>query len=171
MKYNLFLIGFLLLISASFAYAHVPFGQYAGTHAVALVLEPSSILVGEKVKMTFYIRDLHGVPASEAFVAAATIQEILPEGEEFDLFTTPAKTVTNGIYTAEYIFKEVGVQRIEFAFHRPDEPDVVRDAVFDVQIRKSLGVISYTSAGLIILLVLVFGVIAGKFLSRHAKSK
>ena len=130
-----FLLG-VLIPSLPSVHAHVNFGEYAGTHAVAFVPQPHSPLEGEAVTMTFYLRDLHGSLANEPFIVEAVIQEILENDEEYYLFTTKPKTITNGRYQVSYRFPKAGMYRIEFSFTSPNEIEVSRDAVFDIEIRS-----------------------------------
>ena len=117
-------------------HAHVNFGEYAGTHAVAFVPQPRSPLEGEEVAMTFYLRDLHGGLASESFIVGTVIQEILENDEEYYLFTTKPETITGGRYQVSYRFPKAGMYRIEFSFTSPNEIEVSRDAVFDIEVRS-----------------------------------
>ena len=117
-------------------HAHVNFGEYAGTHAVAFVPQPRSPLEGEEVAMTFYLRDLRGSLASESFIVRAVIQEILENDEERYLFTTKPETITDGRYKVSYRFPKAGIYRIEFSFTSPNEIEVSRDAIFDIEVRS-----------------------------------
>lgn len=126
----------ILLFPYYFALAHVPFGEYAGTHAVAFVPEPKSPFAGEKVEMVFYMRDLHGAPAKEPFVVETLIQKILENDEELGIFGTKGETITSGVYRTSYAFAQPGSYRVDFIFWKPDEPEITRDAVFDIGVRK-----------------------------------
>ena len=131
----IFLLG-IGIPSLLLLHAHVNFGEYAGTHAVAFVPHPRSPLEGEEVAMTFYLRDLHGNLASEPFIMGAVIQEILENDEERYLFTTKPETITDGRYQASYRFHKAGLYRIEFSFASPNETEISRDAVFDIEVRS-----------------------------------
>ncbi|MEK9179829.1 MAG: hypothetical protein AAB897_00215 [Patescibacteria group bacterium] len=135
------LCGFLALASAIFfppffASAHVPFGEFAGTHAVAFVPEPRSPFVGEEVEMVFYLRDLRGILEKNPVVAAVLIQEVVSDENELGIFGTTGETITDGIYTTNYTFEKPGQYRIDFTFWKPDEPEITRDAVFDIEVRE-----------------------------------
>jgi len=142
--------------------AHVNFGEYAGTHAVAFVPQPRSPLEGEEVTMTFYLRDLHGDPASESLIVGAVIQEILENDEERYLFTTKPETITDGRYQVSYRFHKAGMYRIEFSFARPNETEISRDAIFDIEVRSVPPGVSRTT--LFISMFLITLAFAGGFI-------
>jgi hypothetical protein len=143
----------VFLVSAGAAGAHVGFGEYAGTHAVSLVPDPRSPFVGETVHMKFYLRDLHGSLAAEDFLVKIAVQKITPRGEETEVFAPPPQAITNGIYETGYAFREPGLYRIDYEFHRPTEPDLVREAIFDIEARARPETRNATVLGLISLLV------------------
>lgn len=150
MKYTISLINaffpvLLFVLLASTASAHVPFGVYAGTHAVAFVPEPGSPLAGEMVEMNFFLRDLQGNFPTELFIVEIAIQKTLPDDRERSLATLSPKMESPGIYSTRYRFDEGGHYRVEFLFNKIDEPDIIRDAVFDIEVRDpSVRDISYS---------------------------
>lgn len=160
MKQTPLLIGIGIIITLLFApfvltaSAHVPFGVYAGTHAVAFVPTPGSPLLGEKVEMAFFLRDLHGNFPTELFDVEVVVQEILPDGSERNIATLEPRKESPGIYTTEYNFPGAGQYRIEFSFNKSDEPDLVREALFAIEVRnvRSSG-LSYLLVGIISLIV------------------
>jgi len=131
------------MVYSPVTYAHVGIGEYAGTHVVAFVPEPRSPLAGEEVQMMFYLRDLHGYFANEPFIASVVIQEVLSDDSERGIFATAPEIIDKGIYTTSYRFTHPGLYRVEFGFSRPNEPDIVRDTVFDIGVREAQGGISY----------------------------
>jgi len=136
----IFTFGFL-----PWAYAHVSFGEYAGNYAVAWVPEPRSPFVGEEVEMTFYLRDLRGYSVNEPFIVTVVIQETFADDKEREIFTASPETVQDGIYKINYRFTRSGNYRVEFNFGKPDEPNVIRDTIYDIEVRETPG-ISYQTA-------------------------
>jgi len=128
------------------AYAHVGIGEYAGTHVVAFVPQPRSPLVGETVQMRFNLRDLHGNFANEQFVVAIEVMKVLPDSTESTIFASAPEMIADGIYESSYRFQHPGNYRVEYGFSRPSEPDIVRDAVFDIEVRDVSRGIPYTTA-------------------------
>lgn len=130
-------IGMIFFISSfPSVYAHVSFGEFAGNYSVAWVPEPRSPFVGETVEMTFYIRDLQGIIVQEPFIVSAIIQRVTSNDEELNIFATASEIITDGIYRTSYRFTKSGLYRVEFNFGKPDEPNVIRDAVFDIEARE-----------------------------------
>ena len=158
---------FFFIPHSSLAQAHIGFGEYAGSYAVSLVPEPRSPFVGEEVAMTFYLRDLHGYFPQEPFVVAMVIQEVFPDDSERAVFATAPETITDGIYTTSYRFEKAGLYRVEFDFNKPDEPDVVRDAVFGIEVREIPITISYMMLLLVSLLVFFFAFLGGIVFARY----
>lgn len=136
----LFLLAVLFLWSVPcvFVSAHVGFGEYAGTHVVAFTPTPHSPFTNEEVAMKFYTRTLQGYQTTETFLVSIDIQEVLPNGSERGVFAMRPVTVKNGMYETAYTFEKSGHYRIDYSFWKPEEPDKVRDAVFDIEVRDSL---------------------------------
>jgi len=156
---SIIIVALLFTPSVLTASAHVPFGVYAGTHAVSFVPNPGSPLLGEKVKMTFFLRDLHGEFPTEPFKVEVVVQEVFSDDSERNVATLLPTLKSLGIYTTEYRFRQAGQYRVEFLFNKVGEPDLVRDAVFDINIRDvgSLGFsYSLTSVMLLIVAALAF---------------
>jgi len=124
---------FVMLVST--ASAHVSFGEFAGTHAVAFVPQPGSPLVGETVEMDFFLRDLRGNFPIELFTVQVVIQETLDDSERSLATLSPVEEAP-GIYSTRFRFDEEGHYRVEFLFNKIDEPEIVRDAIFDIEIRN-----------------------------------
>lgn len=133
-----------LLFSAAAAAAFVPLpvfahgatGEYAGTHVVALEAEPRSPFVGETVKMTFYLRDLRRMIEENPFVISVEIQKDLSGGEEV-IFSSEPETIMGGIYELDYAFPGAGPYHVQYNFWPPDNPDVKREAIFDIEAREA----------------------------------
>lgn len=116
--------------------AHVPFGTYAGTHAVAFVPEPGSPFSGETVEMSFFFRDLQGNFPTEVFNVEIVIQETFSDESEQNIAKLVPNRKSPGIYTTGYRFDREGHYRVEFLFNKIDEPEIIRDAVFDLEVRN-----------------------------------
>lgn len=157
---------FMPLVST--ASAHVSFGVYAGTHAVTFVPDPGSPLLGETVNMSFFLRDLYGEFPTKSYVIEIVIQKIVRGGEEQLIKTLTPRTRSSGIYTTKYRFEEAGKYRVEFLFNKVGEPDIVRDASFDLEVRNvgSLG-FSYSMMFLISLFVAVAAFWSGMLYHRY----
>ncbi|MBI2109152.1 MAG: hypothetical protein HYT93_03160 [Parcubacteria group bacterium] len=162
------LLGALFIFFPLFVSAHVGLGMYAGTHAVALVVEPHhSPFVGEDVFFTFYMKDLHGYFPTEPFITSVIIQEITKDNEELNIVALVPETVKSGVYKTSYRFKQAGLYRIEFGFGKADEPDVIRDAVFEIEVRDPGYPISAKMAPTIVLLgviIFVLGILTEKYI-------
>lgn len=166
--FHITLISLLFVPIISTASAHVPFGVYAGTHAVTFVPDPGSPLLGEIVDMSFFMRDLRGEFPTEEYVIEVVIQKILQGDNEQHIETLTPKTKSPGIYTMRYRFEEAGKYRIEFLFNKLGESDLVRDAVFDLEVRDvgALG-FSYGMMFLISLFVAVVSFWGGMLFHRY----
>ena len=163
-----FTLALLFVPFISTASAHVPFGVYAGTHGVTFVPDPGSQLLGETVNMSFFLRDLRGNFPTETYVIEVVIQKILSNDREQHIQTLIPRTKSPGIYTTKYYFEEAGKYRIEFLFNKLGEPDIVRDAIFDLEVQDvgSLG-FSYPMMFLISLFVSVAAFWSGMLFHRH----
>jgi len=118
--------------------AHVPFGEYAGTHVVRFVPEPRSPFTGELVKMKFYLRDLRGFAPEEGVLVAVSIEEVFEDGREQQVFSAEPKGITEiGLYEMEYTFSKSGFYRIGYEFWEAAKPDAVREATFEMQVREA----------------------------------
>lgn len=140
MKYIILFTGtffsvLLLTLIVPTVLAHVSFGVYTGTHAVAFVPQPGSPFVGETVEMNFFLRDLQGNFPTETFIVRVVIQETLADGSEQSVVELTPDVESPGIYAVRFRFDEGGQYRVEFLFNKIDEPDIIRDAVFDIEVR------------------------------------
>ena len=177
MKYIMSLISislsvFLFLLFASTVSAHVPFGAYAGTHAVAFVPQPGSPFVDEMVEMDFFLRDLMGNFPSELFTVQVVIQKKLPDDSEQNIAELTPKMESPGIYTTQFRFDEGGHYRVEFLFNKINEPDIVRDAVFDIEVRviPSRGV-SYFLIAIVSIIVFLSSFLGGMAFARRGRAR
>jgi len=156
-----------LFFGALPTHAHVKIGQYAGSYAVAFVSQPGSPFVGETVQMTFYLKNLQGVLVSEPFIVAVIVQEILSDDEEIDTFVTAPETIDDGIYEISYRFTKPGHYRIEYSFGKPDEPNVVRETIHDLEVRDVPRGVPYVTALAVFILGTVLAFLGGFVLGKN----
>ena len=158
----------LLTLTVSTVSAHVSFGVYAGTHAVAFVPQPGSPFSGETVEMNFFLRDLQGNFPNELFIARVVIQKALIDGSEQNIAELTPDVVSPGKYTTRFRFDEGGHYRIEFLFNKIDKPDIIRDAVFDIEVRDPpVRGISYSFVAVLSIFVALVSFLGGMAFARR----
>lgn len=147
--------------------AHGSTGEYAGTHAVAFIADPQSPFVGENVSMEFYLRDLRRIIDKNPFSVSVKIHEVASSGEEKMIFSSVPEIISGGIYKLDYTFLSPGRYSVEYNFWPPENPDVVREAIFAIEARNAP--IAFYWIFIIALASLVIGGLIGASLKNIAR--
>lgn len=126
--------------------AHSPVGVYAGTHVVDLEPAPRSPFPNEEVFITIRIRDLSLRFAEEDFSVEVVILENADTDRETPIFQASAEKVKTGIWQTTYRFLKPGLYDVEVQFGLEEDPDRVREAVFQIEVRDQ-GVSMRTALG------------------------
>src|SRR5882724_503607 len=121
---------FLVCIPAG-AEAHST-AVYAGLYIIDMQAMPLAPLVGDPMHFNFQVYDLRYVHYAKPLKANLEITDPTTGGA---IFITSSTLLTDGKFSADFTFPRQGIFNVTLNTWKPDEPNVIRDATFAIQVR------------------------------------
>jgi|GEM_PF-5369852 len=126
-----------LVFSSTPASAHEEHVHQDAKYTVTTEQEPLSPFVGEKVTVTFIVKDKEDKPAKELVgnllikkITAKQYTNKTSEQQEEVIFTQPAKTGDDGMVSFSYTFTNEGLYDAEFLWGSDPETDSAGKQIF-----------------------------------------
>ena len=123
---------FLVCIPAG-AEAHST-AVYAGLYIIDMQAMPLAPLVGDPMHFNFQVYDLRYVHYAKPLKANLEITDPTTGGA---IFITSSTLLTDGKFSADFTFPRQGIFNVTLNTWKPDEPNVIRDATFAIQVRNA----------------------------------